>query len=67
MQKHHLITLTGLFIFILTGCPDRQDDTGSAVVVQSVTAAAPTEVPRTNNISERNIQRGQGSLRRLQS
>ena len=44
MHKHHLITITGSVVFILTGCPDRQDDTGSAVVVQSITAAAPTEV-----------------------
>ena len=54
MRKHHLITVTGLVVFILTGCPDRQGDTGSVAVVQSITASAPTEVPQTNKISERN-------------
>ena len=54
MQKHFLITVTGLFILISSGCSDSQDNTGSAVAVQSITAAAPTEVPRTNNMSERN-------------
>ena len=54
MRKHFPIAIIGLVVFILTGCSDQQDDTGSAVVVQNITVAAPTEVPHTNNISERN-------------
>ena len=49
MQKRFLITVTSLLILTSTGCPDRQDDTGSAVAVQSVTATDPTGVPRTDN------------------
>ena len=49
MQKHFLITVTSLLILISTGCSDRQNDTGSAVAVQSVNETDPTGVPRTDN------------------